>query len=63
LRIGGTYPASLPGLARVPIDGALVSPEIRLVSYRVVDAPGSDHDAALMVFELPGQAASSSDSP
>ncbi|MEO1533930.1 MAG: endonuclease/exonuclease/phosphatase family protein [Planctomycetota bacterium] len=63
LRIGGTYPASLPGLARVPIDGALVSPEIRLVSYRVVDAPGSKTIRAASWSELPGQAASSSDSP
>ncbi|MEM9661496.1 MAG: endonuclease/exonuclease/phosphatase family protein [Planctomycetota bacterium] len=54
LLIGGTYPSSLPGLARVPIDSGLVSPEVRVVSYQTVNMPGSDHAAALMVFELPG---------
>lgn len=53
----GTYPASLPWPARVPIDGALVSPGVRLVSYRTLEAAGSDHLAVLMELELPGQAA------
>lgn len=57
LRIGGTYPAALPPFARVPIDGGLVSPGVRVVRYQTLDVPGSDHKAALMVFELPGQAA------
>ncbi len=54
LRVGGTYPASMPGLGQVPIDGGLVSPGVRVVSYQAIEMPGSDHDAALMVLELPG---------
>ncbi|MEO1715854.1 MAG: endonuclease/exonuclease/phosphatase family protein [Planctomycetota bacterium] len=54
LRAGGTYPSSLPRAARVPIDGGLVSPGVSVVSYRTIEMPGSDHAAALMVFELPG---------
>ncbi|MEM7622384.1 MAG: endonuclease/exonuclease/phosphatase family protein [Planctomycetota bacterium] len=63
LRTGGTYPASLPALGRVPIDGGLVSPGVRVVSYQTIAMPGSDHRAALMTLELPGQAAGSSESP
>lgn len=55
LRADGTYPASLPWPLRVPIDGAMVSPGVRLVSYRSLAAPGSDHLAVLMELELPSQ--------
>lgn len=39
----GTYPSRLPGVLRVAIDDALIGPGFRVVSWRTVDLPGSDH--------------------
>jgi endonuclease/exonuclease/phosphatase (EEP) superfamily protein YafD len=63
LRLGGTFPALLPVPMQAAIDGGLVSPGVRVVAYRTLAIPGSDHRAALMTLELPGQAAVSSSSP
>ncbi len=38
-----TWPAGLPGFFQLPLDHVLVSPEIRVLDYRVLEAIGSDH--------------------
>lgn len=50
----GTFPASWPELFRLPIDGFLVSRNLRLRDFRRVHLPGSDHLGLMLEFQLEG---------
>ncbi|MGH8970457.1 MAG: endonuclease/exonuclease/phosphatase family protein, partial [Actinomycetes bacterium] len=56
---GPTFPATAP---RKRIDAVLVSDEVEVVDYRVVDEPGvaraSDHRPVLAVLRVPSAAGS-----
>ena len=50
----GTWPSSLPWPLSLVIDDALVSPGVRVASWRALgDAVGSDHRAVLVELEIP----------
>jgi len=49
----GTWPAENPAWARIAIDDALVSPGVRVASWRVLDAGGSDHAPVLITLAMP----------
>lgn len=44
---------SIGRLTRLVIDHVLVPPDVRVTSYRVVDLPGSDHNAVVVGLRLP----------
>lgn len=44
---------SIGRLTRLVIDHVLVPPGVRVESYRVVDLPGSDHNAVIVALRLP----------
>lgn len=48
----GTFPASMPWLARTPIDGAMVSPGITVHRWETVRVPGSDHRGVLIELSI-----------
>jgi endonuclease/exonuclease/phosphatase (EEP) superfamily protein YafD len=54
----GTIPSVLPWFARIPIDDALVSPDIHVHAWRALHIPGSDHRGVLMHLSIPRSAAS-----
>ena len=49
----GTWPAWAPWPARVAIDDAMLTPEIRVVSWEALPASGSDHLPVRMTLSLP----------
>lgn len=52
-KVTGTWPAKNPAWARIAIDDALVSPGVRVASWSVLDAGGSDHAPVLMELAIP----------
>ncbi len=52
-KVTGTWPARNPAWARIAIDDALVSPGVRVASWRVLEAGGSDHAPVLMELAIP----------
>ncbi len=63
----GTFPADRAWPVRVALDGALVSPRVRVRSWRTLGPAGSDHLAVLMELDVfvagEDQSASGSGSP
>ncbi|MGP1273174.1 MAG: endonuclease/exonuclease/phosphatase family protein [Phycisphaerales bacterium] len=57
LRAAGSFPSFLPWPLQTVIDGALVSPGVRVVSWSVLGSAGSDHEALLIELALPGRGA------
>jgi len=57
LEPAGTFPSWLPWPARISIDDAWRTPDLRVVSWRVLGAGGSDHEAVLVELAPAGQAA------
>jgi endonuclease/exonuclease/phosphatase (EEP) superfamily protein YafD len=49
----GSYPAWAPTWASLAIDGVAVGEGISVTSWRVIEAPGSDHRAVLVGLALP----------
>jgi len=48
-----TWPASLPVLARIPIDHVMVTPDIDVIGFRLGRACGSDHLPVIADLRLP----------
>ncbi len=49
----GSWPASLPGFLRIPIDHVLVSPDVTVVGCRLGDPIGSDHLPLIVDLQIP----------
>ncbi len=49
----GSWPASMPGFLRIPIDHVLVSPDVTVAGCRLGDAVGSDHLPIIVDLQLP----------
>jgi len=52
----GTWPSTLPGLLRLPIDRVWVTPDVQFISREVLEDIGSDHRPILVTLSMPGAA-------
>lgn len=51
----GSWPAGLPTVLALPIDGALLSKDISVARWELVRLPGSDHHAVLIQLVIPSR--------